>query len=95
MITNRTCCAEAYELGRSDERLAPSGQDRKDPELNVWTVVCTYMVAGKPARLFYDACQARTPALAAVKIAAKCPQKPTDVLVFKGEVYDTGTEMPL
>ncbi len=58
-----------------------------------WTVVCTYTIEGEPARLFYDVCQAPSAAMAAVKIAAKCRRVPTDVLVFKGEMYDTGTEM--
>ncbi len=57
-----------------------------------WTVVCTYTIEGEPARLFYDACQAPNPAMAAVKVAAKCPGEPTDVLVFRGDVYDVGTE---
>lgn len=57
----------------------------------VYTVVCTYQVplaSVHDGRLFYDCKPADSPAMAIALIAPQCPGTPTDILVFKGELYD-------
>ena len=59
--------------------------------MNVYTVVCTYLAKdgiSNTARLFYDCGQFRSTALAVAEIAPCCPETPTDILVFQGEMYD-------
>ncbi len=64
--------------------------------MTVYTVVCAYRRLyeaeeahkGQPAVLFYDCCEARSPALAIAEISEKCPGTPTDIIVFPGELYD-------
>lgn len=68
------------------------------PKQQVYTVICTYQVpltSAHDGRLFYDSTPADSPAMAISLISRACPYPPTDILVFKGEMYDsTPTETP-
>ena len=61
--------------------------------VSVFTVIIAYTY-GRKSHLFYDCTSAKNKEVAVAAIAAKCPHKPDDILVFKGELYDIGSMKP-